>query len=169
MTDVRVYISGMGIISSLGKGISKTGEALLKSLVGIRPLNLFSTASNQPLPVGEATSLIEDKSLPRTHQLARLAADQAMAKSSETPDAVVMGVTTGGMLTTEALLKKSSGSEVVLSACHRIGSRGYSPPILLHRTGPDCFYRLFLRSRRHKNCTGDAAFRQCQTSIGRRG
>ncbi len=105
MTDVRVYISGMGIISSLGKGISKTGEALQKSLVGIKPLNLFSTASNQPLPVGEAAGLIENKSLPRTHQLARLAADQAMAKSRETPDAVVMGVTTGGMLTTEALLK----------------------------------------------------------------
>jgi 3-oxoacyl-(acyl-carrier-protein) synthase len=106
LTDVRVYISGMGIISSLGKGISETGTAIQKSLTGIRPLTLFSTASNQPLPVGEAAGLIEDASLPRTHQLARLAADQAMAKSQETPDAVVMGVTTGGMLTTEALLKK---------------------------------------------------------------
>jgi len=102
---MRVYISGMGIISSLGKGISKTGEALQKSLVGIKPLNLFSTASNQPLPVGEAVGPIEDKLLPRTHQLARLAADQAMAKSRQAPDAVVMGVTTGGMLTTEALLR----------------------------------------------------------------
>ncbi len=98
----------MGIISSLGEGISKTTEALQKSLTGIRPLTLFSTASNQPLPVGEAVGPIEDASLPRTHQLARLAADQAMAKSGETPDAVVMGVTTGGMLTTEALLKKKA-------------------------------------------------------------
>jgi 3-oxoacyl-[acyl-carrier-protein] synthase-1/3-oxoacyl-[acyl-carrier-protein] synthase II len=111
----------MGIISSLGKGISKTGEALLKSLVGIRPLNLFSTASNQPLPVGEAISPIEDKSLPRTHQLSRLAADQAMAKSRETPDAVVMGVTTGGMLTTEALLKKKA-RDPKLFCLHATGS-----------------------------------------------
>jgi len=106
LTDVRMYISGMGIISSLGKGITETGEALQKNLTGIRPLDLFATASNQPLPVGEVAGPIEDESVPRTHQLARLAADQAMAKSKETPDAVVMGVTTGGMLTTEALLKK---------------------------------------------------------------
>jgi len=107
LTDVRIYISGMGIISSLGKGITETAEAIHKNLTGIRPLDLFATASNQPLPVGEVAGPIEDESVPRTHQLARLAADQAMAKSRETPDAVVMGVTTGGMLTTEALLKKN--------------------------------------------------------------
>ena len=151
----------MGIISPLGKGVPKTRAALQKSLTGIGPLTLFPTASNQPLPVGEAAGPIEDESLPRTHQLARLAADQAMAKSKERPDAVVMGVTTGGMLTTEALLKKKSpGPEVVLPACHRIRGRRYCPPIPLHRTGADCFYRLFLRSRCHKNCTGDAALRQ---------
>ena len=105
MTDVRVYVSGMGIISCLGKGVSKTREAIQKSLTGIRPLTLFATASNRPLPVGAAADLIETDDLPRTHQLARLAADQAMAKSKETPDAVVMGVTTGGMLATEILLK----------------------------------------------------------------
>jgi len=107
LTDVRIYISGMGIISSLGKGITETGEALQKSLTGIRPLALFAIASDQPLPVGEVAGPIEDESIPRTHQLARLASDQAMAESRETPDAVVMGVTTGGMLTTEALLKKN--------------------------------------------------------------
>ena len=105
MTDVRVYISGMGIISCLGKGLSKTGEAIQKSLTGIRPLTLFPTASNQPLPAGEAADPLENGSVPRTHQLARLAAAQAMADLKEAPDAVVMGVTTGGMLTTEALLK----------------------------------------------------------------
>ncbi|MGB5749691.1 MAG: beta-ketoacyl synthase N-terminal-like domain-containing protein [Desulfobacterales bacterium] len=105
---MRVYISGMGIISSLGKGISKTGEAIQKSLTGIRPLTLFPTASNQPLPAGEAAGPLENESVPRTHQLARLAADQAMADLKEAPDAVVMGVTTGGMLTTEALLKEKA-------------------------------------------------------------
>ena len=79
MTEVRVYISGMGIISSLGKGVSKTREAIQKSLTGIRPLTLFPTATNQPLPVGEAANLIENDDLPRTHQLAHLAAEQAMA------------------------------------------------------------------------------------------
>ncbi|MBE9543268.1 MAG: beta-ketoacyl-[acyl-carrier-protein] synthase family protein, partial [Proteobacteria bacterium] len=121
MTAVRVYISGMGIISSLGKGISKTGAAIQKSLTGIRPLTLFSIASNQPLPVGEAADLIENDDLPRTHQLARLAAKQAMADSQEAPDAVVMGVTTGGMLTTENLLKKKTG-DPKLYQFHATGS-----------------------------------------------
>jgi 3-oxoacyl-(acyl-carrier-protein) synthase len=100
LTAVRVYIAGMGIITSLGNGIAKTREAIINSPTGIRPLTLFPTASNQPLPVGEASDLTENGDLPRTHQLARLAADQAMADSIEAPDAVVMGVTTGGMLTT---------------------------------------------------------------------
>jgi 3-oxoacyl-(acyl-carrier-protein) synthase len=98
----------MGIISSLGNGISSTRDAIHKSLTGIRPLTLFPTASNQPLPVGEIADLIENDDLPRTHQLARLAAEQAMADSKKAPDAVVMGVTTGGMLTTENLLKKNA-------------------------------------------------------------
>jgi 3-oxoacyl-[acyl-carrier-protein] synthase-1/3-oxoacyl-[acyl-carrier-protein] synthase II len=98
----------MGIITSLGNGISNTRDAIQKSLTGIRPLTLFPTASNQPLPVGEAADLIENDALPRTHQLARLAAEQAMADSKEAPDAVVMGVTTGGMLTTENLLKEKA-------------------------------------------------------------
>jgi 3-oxoacyl-[acyl-carrier-protein] synthase-1/3-oxoacyl-[acyl-carrier-protein] synthase II len=108
LTAVRVYISGMGIITSLGNGISITRDAIQNNLTGIRPLTLFPTASDQPLPVGEAADLIENDDLPRTHQLARLAAEQAMADSKETPDAVVMGVTTGGMLTTENLLKKKA-------------------------------------------------------------
>jgi 3-oxoacyl-[acyl-carrier-protein] synthase-1/3-oxoacyl-[acyl-carrier-protein] synthase II len=98
----------MGIITSLGNGISATRDAVQKSLKGIRPITLFPTASTQPLPVGEVADLIENDDLPRTHQLARMAAEQAMATSKDAPDAVVMGVTTGGMLTTENLLKKKA-------------------------------------------------------------
>jgi 3-oxoacyl-(acyl-carrier-protein) synthase len=108
LTAVRVYISGMGIITCLGTGIAETREAIINSLTGIRPLTLFPTACSQPLPVGEVSGLTENGDLPRTHQLARLAADQAMADSKEAPDAVVIGVTTGGMLTTENLLKKKA-------------------------------------------------------------
>ena len=111
----------MGIITSLGNGISNTRDAIQKNLSGIRPLTLFPTASNQPLPVGEATDLIENDDLPRTHQLARLAAEQAMADFKEAPDAVVMGVTTGGMLTTEALLKKKA-RDPKLFCLHATGS-----------------------------------------------
>jgi 3-oxoacyl-[acyl-carrier-protein] synthase-1/3-oxoacyl-[acyl-carrier-protein] synthase II len=50
--------------------------------------------------------MVSEDDLPRTHQLARKAADEAMINSENAPDAVIMGVTTGGMLTTEGLLKK---------------------------------------------------------------
>ena len=121
MNDVRVYISGMGIVTSLGNGISNTRDAIQKSLRGIRPLTVFPTASNQPLPVGEAANPIENHDLPRTHQLAQLAADQAMTDAEEAPDAVVMGVTTGGMLTTEYLLK-SKASDPKMYRLHATGS-----------------------------------------------
>ena len=60
MTAVRVYIAGMGIITSLGNGIAKTREAIINSLTGIRPLTLFPTTSHQPLPVGQVSDLTEN-------------------------------------------------------------------------------------------------------------
>jgi len=121
LTAVRVYISGMGIITSLGNGISNTRDAIQKGLTGIRPLTLFPTASNQPLPVGEAANPVENHDLPRTHQLAHMAASQAMTNVKEAPDAVVMGVTTGGMLSTENLLK-SKASDPKMYRLHATGS-----------------------------------------------
>ena len=96
----------MGIVSPLGIGISETKDALKKNSAGIRPITLFSTSKNRPLPVGEVKGFIQDESLPRTHAFARVAAAQAMAGCNEPPDAIVLGITTGGILTTEGLLKK---------------------------------------------------------------
>jgi len=121
LTPTRVYICGMGIVSSLGQGIAKTKDALQKGLTGIRPLTLFSTAPNLPLPVGEVAGLIEKDALPRTHQLALLSAEQAMAECEIAPDAVVLGVTTGGMLTTESHLKKKA-YDTKLYRYHATGS-----------------------------------------------
>ena len=111
----------MGVVSSLGQGVSKTKEAIQNGLKGIRPLSLFTTSGMKPLPVGEASEPIETSSVPRTHQLARLAADQAMAGRDEAPDAVVLGITTGGMLTTEVLLKNKT-YDPDLFCYHAVGS-----------------------------------------------
>lgn len=113
----------MGIISSLGVGTLKTTDALLKGLQGIRPLKLFPIASNRPLPVGEIPEPLETDSVPRTHQLARIAADQAMAGCKQAPDAVVMGITTGGMFTTETFLKMKAYDPKLFSY-HGIGTVG---------------------------------------------
>ena len=107
MNDKRCYIAGMGIVSPLGSGIDETTAALKKAASGIKPLALFPIPSNRKFPAGQVTGVINTSCLPRTHQLARLAADQAMAECHHPPDAIVLGVCTGGMPTTEALLKNN--------------------------------------------------------------
>jgi 3-oxoacyl-(acyl-carrier-protein) synthase len=118
---LRIHIIGMGLVTALGSGSRSHREALLQNRSGIRPLTLFPTVSPHPLPVGEATVRGGADDLPRTHQLARLAAGQAMANANGAPDAVVMGVTTGGMLSTEALIRKNI-SDPALYQRHATGS-----------------------------------------------
>jgi 3-oxoacyl-(acyl-carrier-protein) synthase len=107
----RVYIAGAGIISPLGKGLAATVEALQANSSAIRPLDLFTLLHGEPLPVGQVRGLDESSSLPRTHRLARIAAIQAMAGGNQLPDAVILGTTTGGILTTEQLLRDNVGDK----------------------------------------------------------
>jgi 3-oxoacyl-[acyl-carrier-protein] synthase-1/3-oxoacyl-[acyl-carrier-protein] synthase II len=59
------------------------------------------------MPVGEVPMGGDgtEKDLPRTHLLALAAADEAMAGACFPPEAVIIGITTGGILTTEENLK----------------------------------------------------------------
>ena len=106
MTGVRIFITGMGVVSPLGSGVAETRVALAAGRCHLGPLSLFETPDNAPLPVGQIRIPLGMQDIPRTHQLARMAADQAMANCREAPDAVVVGTTTGGMRTTEDLLKE---------------------------------------------------------------
>lgn len=101
----KVYVAGVGIISPLGDGVDATAETLQKNSSVISPLSasVFSVQNPPPLPVGQVDNLA-DSSLPRTHHLTILAAKQAMEGYSQAPDAVIIGTTTGGILTTEELL-----------------------------------------------------------------
>ena len=105
MSRQRVYIVGAGIISALGCGCSVTLKALQENSSGLQPLRFFTLLESEPLPVGEVQGIDPDPRLPRTHQLAMDAAKQAMAGHSYPPDAIVLGTTTGGILTTEQLLR----------------------------------------------------------------
>ena len=108
MNDLRVYIVGMGLISSAGQGLLTTKNFIKKGEKGIIPLRLFPSAPNKPLPVGEICELPAKGDVPRTHQLAIIAANEAMTNIDEKPDAVVLGTTTGGIFTTEAHLKSKN-------------------------------------------------------------
>lgn len=102
---MRIFITGMGIISPVGKGAAQTERAIRQGLSGIQPLQLFSSAGVDPLPVGEVDLPPTAETVPRTHRLALLAAREALGESGQPPDAIVLGVTTGGVLTTEENLK----------------------------------------------------------------
>jgi len=107
VADQRVFITGMGIISAMGNGVADTLQALQQAETGIRPLTLFPCPFEAPLPVGEVRHLpTGEEDVPRTHQLALAAAREALADGQQVPDMVIMGVTTGGMLSTENYMKE---------------------------------------------------------------
>lgn len=101
-----IFITGMGLVSPLGIGLSETKNSIKRGERGIGPLGLFPVYQKRPLPVGQISKSFETGDVPRTHQLALTAAREAMAYCEDVPDAVIMGVTTGGMLTTEECIKK---------------------------------------------------------------
>ncbi len=108
MTGSPVYVSGLGIISAFGPGLPATIKALRANRSAIGPLQLFSLLQEPPLPVGQIDGLddCQDSLLPRTHRLARIAADQAMTGCHQPPEAIIVGTTTGGIASTEVLLRK---------------------------------------------------------------
>lgn len=95
----------MGIISSLGIGLTATTKALRDNRSAIKPLDLFALLHGTPLPVGQVPGIPVEGELPRTHRLAGLAAGQAMAGGGLPPEAIIVGTTTGGIATTEQLLR----------------------------------------------------------------
>ncbi|MCF8110522.1 MAG: beta-ketoacyl synthase chain length factor [Desulfobacteraceae bacterium] len=102
-----IYITGIGIISALGRGFGQTAAALCKNRSGLGPLTLFPHCAS--LPVGEIRNAPEYPGLPRTHRISLAAAEDAMdACGGKIPDSVIMGVTTGGMPETELMLKSGA-------------------------------------------------------------
>jgi len=101
---MRAFVTGIGIISPAGTGVPEFLESLKRSEPRITPLDLFAVPGDLPLPVGQVQSFQPPTGMPRTHALAIVAAKQALQGCPEPPDAVVVGTTTGGILTTESLL-----------------------------------------------------------------
>lgn len=103
-----MYIADAGIVSPLGTGLEATEQALLRNRSAIGPMNLFPLlTAAPPLPVGQVRDSLPRPDLPRSHRLALAAATQAMRRHGKEPDAIVLGTTTGGILTTEELLRQN--------------------------------------------------------------
>lgn len=103
LTGPRVFITGMGSVSPAGNSLNALTSALHQTGSALRTLGLFSAPS--PLPVGEVPDVPPQQDFPRTHRLAAMAAEEALHNSGAEPDAIVLGGTTGGMLTTEERLR----------------------------------------------------------------
>ncbi len=97
---------GMGAVTPAGLGVSSLRECLKDGTCFIDDLHLFPVSQENRFPVGEIQADLEPDGIPRTHQLALCAAREAVKHAAAPPDATVLGVTTGGMLTTETLLKQ---------------------------------------------------------------
>ena len=106
MPSEGIFITGLGILSPLGRGREATVHSLKNSVSGIRTLQVFDEASDQIMPVAPVDIPFEaEDGVPRTHAMALAAARDAMKGLDYAPDAIVIGVTTGGMPKTELLLQ----------------------------------------------------------------
>lgn len=125
----------MGVVCPLGCGLKETLDALTKANCGLGAIRLFPVLVKQKLPVGAVDLKNDDSGLPRTHRLARLATDQALADSDRAPDAIVLGSTTGGILATESLFEEKDGDPEHYR-WHALGSVGEDLAACCGCTGP---------------------------------
>ena len=109
-----LWVTGVGLTTSLGIGVEATWTALVRGDRGIRPLTLFE-ASDQRVDLGAEVRGVavrpgDAESLSRTSVLAVTAAREAMAmarlSAAGTRVGLVVGSTTGGLFETELLLAR---------------------------------------------------------------
>jgi 3-oxoacyl-(acyl-carrier-protein) synthase len=106
-TRPKVFVTGLGVICAGASDIAELRRLLLAPARRFQSSTVFPVAGESAaLPVAQvsAPDLAEADVLPRTHRLAMLAARQAIG-DGPAPDAIVLGTTTGGILTTEFALQ----------------------------------------------------------------
>jgi 3-oxoacyl-[acyl-carrier-protein] synthase II len=121
MTDRRVVITGLGVVSSIGLGKEAFWSALLEGKSGIRPIQSFDASSYSSRFAGEIADFRPEDHIPpaqvpklsRNSQFAAAAAKLAIddahldfSKENSCRVGVVMGVGLGGMDFYEAQLRR---------------------------------------------------------------
>src|SRR4051794_11430146 len=113
---MRVFVTGIGIVSPLAIGARATMDRLLSGERAFRPLTLFDTSDQRTSQAAEVVDLSvadvaprrERETWSRTDAMAALAAREALASANLEPSRadvdLVIGGTTGGMFETEHLL-----------------------------------------------------------------
>ena len=115
----RAFVTGIGVLCAGAKNVAELRSLLAAPRRSFTPPTLFPcSGTSAGLPAAETSVLPTDSAVPRTHQLALLAAQEAVG-DGPAPDAIVVGTTTGGILRTEEALKAGSTSPVAPSVCER--------------------------------------------------
>jgi 3-oxoacyl-(acyl-carrier-protein) synthase len=100
----RAFITGFGIITAAGKNKKETLDSLQQGRSALARLTLFDTTLEPPPMVGQVDGVATNGQI-RSNALALIAAEEALADDPGPIDALVMGVTTGGVLTLEEILR----------------------------------------------------------------
>lgn len=105
----RVAVTGFGIVSALGRGVSETEARLRRGECALGPLTVFDPA-RAPFPlVGEVKDLAVPPGLSRSTALLDVAADEALASAglpANSPADLLLGTTLGGMEKGTAYLRR---------------------------------------------------------------
>jgi 3-oxoacyl-(acyl-carrier-protein) synthase len=121
MTRPAIALSGLGIVSAVGRGLEATLAALRAGASGLGPLTRFSSPRNGHHPVAEVLGVTR---APRTRALARVALEEALSAARlpypRERIALVLGTCVGGMPESEDAL-----------AAHLAGSR-FDPDVWRH-------------------------------------
>lgn len=114
---MRIAVTGVGVVSSLGLGAQHSFAALGRGERGIRPVTLFDTDGQRSRIAGQVLELdvqavaAEGQVWSRSDAMAVLAAREAYAFGAPPPGAsvaVAVGATTGGMYEAETILARGS-------------------------------------------------------------
>lgn len=131
----RIFVTGMGVISSIGDSVAENRVSLIAGKCGISTLEMFHSKYSGILPVGEIKTStkslkeklnVDDPGITRTTLLALKAFNEAIedagisaSQVSSMNTALVGASTVGGMCLTDELYhdanKDSDGSEYVYS------------------------------------------------------
>jgi 3-oxoacyl-(acyl-carrier-protein) synthase len=117
-----VVVTGLGILSAVGRGAEATVDALREGRSGLGPLTRFASARCGDLPVAEVSLRELEAEGPRTVALGRAALTDALAsagldRSALREAGLAVGTTVGGMPESEValadLLENRAASEAV--------------------------------------------------------
>jgi 3-oxoacyl-[acyl-carrier-protein] synthase II len=110
---MRIWVTGIGVVSPLGRGARATMDALLAGERGFGEMTLFDASDYRSQIAAQVDDLGPSKAetWSRTDTMAALAAREALAQAGIDDEEVdlIIGGTTAGMFETESILAEMHG------------------------------------------------------------